>query len=130
MHVVQKAVNNFVHKLAFSQSKKLVSQEFEQTFKKGQRWHSPFFMAVYFPAERAAVGVSVAKKNVKLSTRRNHCKRMVRESFRLNQHRIGNYHIVIVVKTQAQHATNPELFQCLERLWHKLDRQCATSSSA
>ncbi len=86
-------------------------------------------MAVYFAADRAALGVSVAKKNVKLSNRRNRCKRLVRESFRLNQYRIGDYHVVIVVKTKAQQASNQELFQCLEHLWHKLSKLCATSFS-
>lgn len=63
----------------------------------------------------ARLGIVVAKKNVKLAVARNRLKRIVRESFRLQQQSLHGLDIVVVIKKnfiQEPNAANilPELF--------------------
>jgi ribonuclease P protein component len=71
------------------------------------------------------VGLAIAKKIIRKAVDRNVIKRTVRESFRLQQHSIGNIDIVVLARKEALDATPDVLRKSLEKHWLKLVSKCA-----
>ena len=63
------------------------------------------------------LGVIVSKKNVPSAVKRNHLKRIVRESFRTNKHIITTYDVVVICKKNSAGIVNEKLFRQLQRHW-------------
>lgn len=76
------------------------------------------------------LGLTIAKKRVKLAVQRNRIKRCARNSFRLHQHKLPPVDLVLMVKGDISNTPNSELQQQLERLWRKIARQYTDSVSA
>lgn len=76
------------------------------------------------------LGITVSKKNVRKAHDRNRVKRLIRESFRLNQHKLPHADIVVVVKKGLDKQTNEQIFVLLEKLWKKLTKRCNTALSS
>ncbi|TDF83248.1 ribonuclease P protein component [Pseudomonas sp. H9] len=68
------------------------------------------------------LGLVIGKKSVKLSVQRNRLKRLMRDSFRLNQHMLAGWDIVIVARKGLGEIENPELHQHFGKLWKRLAR--------
>ncbi|MCQ0169412.1 ribonuclease P protein component [Pseudomonas sp. S12(2018)] len=68
------------------------------------------------------LGLVIGKKSVKLSVQRNRLKRLMRDSFRLHQHLLAGWDIVIVARKGLGDVENPELHQHFGRLWKRLAR--------
>ena len=68
------------------------------------------------------LGLVIGKKSVKLSVQRNRLKRLMRESFRLNQDSLVGWDIVIVARKGLGDVENPELIQHFGKLWKRLAR--------
>ncbi|RWU26911.1 ribonuclease P protein component [Pseudomonas alkylphenolica] len=68
------------------------------------------------------LGLVIGKKSVKLSVQRNRLKRLMRDSFRLNQHLLAGWDIVIVARKGLGEIENPELHQHFGKLWKRLAR--------
>ena len=66
------------------------------------------------------LGLAIAKKRVKLAVQRNRIKRQVRESFRLNQHKLPAIDIVVMVKSGIDQLDNKAINQELEKIWRKI----------
>ncbi|MDR6996240.1 ribonuclease P protein component [Aeromonas salmonicida] len=64
------------------------------------------------------------KKALKRAVWRNRVKRVVRESFRLNQASLPAIDIVVIAKGGVKEMDNEELFKLLEKLWRTLSRRC------
>ncbi len=71
------------------------------------------------------VGLIVAKKNVRNAVDRNRIKRLARESFRLNQHQIPAYNIVLLARRGSSQLPNKVLFGHLEQLWIRLQKRAS-----
>jgi ribonuclease P protein component len=69
------------------------------------------------------LGLVIGKKSVKLSVERNRLKRVIRDSFRLNQESLGGLDIVVVARKGLGDLDNPELHQQFGKLWKRLARQ-------
>lgn len=69
------------------------------------------------------LGLIVAKKNVRNAVDRNRIKRLARESFRLNQHQIPDYDIVLLARRGSSQLPNKVLFGHLEQLWIRLQKR-------
>ena len=68
----------------------------------------------------ARLGLAVAKKIVPSATSRNRLRRLMRESFRLNQCRLPEVDIVIVVTSRSLY--NNQVLLCdLDKQWSRLE---------
>ncbi|GLO45913.1 ribonuclease P protein component [Pseudomonas sp. 5FOS] len=80
------------------------------------------------------LGLVIGKKSVKLAVQRNRLKRLMRDSFRLNQQLLAGLDIVIVARKGLGEIENPELHQHFGKLWKRLARSrpapAATANSA
>ncbi|MFF7863868.1 MULTISPECIES: ribonuclease P protein component [unclassified Pseudomonas] len=72
------------------------------------------------------LGLVIGKKSVKLAVQRNRLKRLMRDSFRLNQQMLAGLDIVIVARKGLGEVENPELHQHFGKLWKRLARSRAT----
>ena len=73
------------------------------------------------------LGLSVAARVIGNAVRRNHIKRLVRESFRQHQHELPAIDIVVNARSGARAADNAAITRSLEKLWRAVIRQCASS---
>ncbi len=117
---------------SFSRELRLLSpSHFENVFQKAIPSVSPqvTLLARHNSLGHARLGITVSKKRVRNASDRNRVKRLVRESFRLNQHNLPNTDIVVVGKTGLDKLSNREITQLLSRLWKKLTQRCVQSQS-
>jgi ribonuclease P protein component len=66
------------------------------------------------------LGLAIAKKRVKLAVQRNRMKRLIRESFRLNQHQLPEIDMVIMVRSGIDSLDNQQINKQLEKIWRKI----------
>ncbi|MBT8433489.1 MAG: ribonuclease P protein component [Gammaproteobacteria bacterium] len=70
------------------------------------------------------IGFAIARKQVPTAVQRNALKRVVRESFRKNRHRLPPRDIVIMVKREIL-LTRPADFRAtLDQHWNSIIKQC------
>lgn len=97
------------------------SEDFQRTFRLGNK-QKQGSLVVYTKLNNlgyARLGLAVAKKVIPNATSRNQLKRLIRESFRLNQYRLPDVDIVIVVTNRFLH--NNQVFLCdLDKQWSRL----------
>ncbi|NIP72526.1 MAG: ribonuclease P protein component [Gammaproteobacteria bacterium] len=84
-------------------------------------------LAVSNRLDHPRLGLAVSRKAVPRAVQRNRIKRLVRESFRLNQARLPGLDIVVLARPRLQEKDNEALFASLNRHWSRLIRQCETS---
>lgn len=73
--------------------------------------------------EHPRLGLVIGKKSVKLAVQRNRLKRQIRETFRLNQHLLDNYDVVIVARKGFADVSNTELQLQFAKFWKKLSKR-------
>jgi len=76
------------------------------------------------------LGLAVAKKHLKRAADRNLAKRIIRESFRLQQNNLCGIDIVAMVKKGIQLRDQTMLARDLDALWLRLNRKCEKLSPA
>lgn len=103
----------------------LTPSQFDNVFQNPFRVASPLFTILVKPNQltQPRIGLTIAKKRVKLAVQRNRLKRCVRNSFRLHQHQLPAVDLVLMVKGDISNTPNDELLKQLERLWQKIARQ-------
>ncbi|AJE23464.1 ribonuclease P protein component [Azotobacter chroococcum] len=72
--------------------------------------------------EHPRLGLVIGKKSVKLSVGRNRLKRLIRDSFRLNQDSLAGWDIVVVARKGLGELDNAEVTQQFGKLWKRLAR--------
>jgi len=109
----------------------LTPSQFDNVFQNPFRAASPLFTILAKPNQltHPRIGLTIAKKRVKLAVQRNRIKRCVRDSFRLHQHQLPAVDLVLMVKGDISNTPNDELLKQLERLWQKIARQYIALSS-
>ena len=108
--------------LGFTVNQRLNSTEFDLVFKQGRRFNTPHLIFGYLlqPQPLAKIGFVISKKKIPLATRRNRLRRMCRESFRLNQQKIGPYWIVVTPKNNIKEAQEEAIKQEIQTCWDYL----------
>lgn len=76
------------------------------------------------------LGITLSKKRAKRAVDRNRIKRKIRESFRLKQHKIPAFDIIVIGKNGVVNLSQEELQQRLDYLWRTLSKRCAQYQSA
>jgi ribonuclease P protein component len=96
---------------------------YSRVFKKAQRSRDKWFTVLCRANDRgvARLGLAVSKKNCRAATGRNRIKRIVRESFRLNQAALAGLDVVVINQPAARNGTNQQIFDSLHGHW----QQCA-----
>ncbi len=73
--------------------------------------------------DKARLGLVVAKKNVRLAVKRNRIKRVVRETFRLNQETLKPLDIIFLARRGLDSLEPSAQNKLLLDSWRKLSRQ-------
>ncbi|HEY2567352.1 MAG TPA: ribonuclease P protein component [Candidatus Aquirickettsiella sp.] len=98
------------------------AEDFQQTFRLGNK-QSQGGLVVYTRLNGlgfARLGLAIAKKIIPSASARNRLKRLIRESFRLNQSRLPEVDIVIVVTNRSLY--NNQVLLCdLDKQWSRLE---------
>ncbi|MCO4799963.1 MAG: ribonuclease P protein component [Colwelliaceae bacterium] len=104
------------------ESRLLTPGQFQTVFTKPIRFGSSHITVLIIPNtdNNNRLGLAIAKKRVKLAVQRNRIKRQIRESFRLNQHKLPNIDMVIMVKSGTDKLENYQIRQQLEKIWRKI----------
>lgn len=68
------------------------------------------------------LGLVIAKKHIKLAVERNRVKRLIRESFRLQQQNLPNLDIVVLARKGMGELDNQSLQQLLNNSWVRLNK--------
>ena len=71
----------------------------------------------------ARLGCVIPKRRVKKAIHRNRIKRIIRESFRLNQHLVAGFDIIIMANGKTAGLEGADLRKCLELVWLELTKQ-------
>ena len=98
-------------------------REFQRVFNKACfKVQDKYFviLADHGDVAHVRLGMTVAKKNIPASVARSRIKRLVRESFRTNRHKLAPLDIVVIVRRGTDKSANQEIFTCLNKLWEKL----------
>lgn len=112
----------------FSKTQRLLTaKQYKQVFTNPKKLTTSNLTCLYCPSAEnyARLGVIVAKKNIRLAVDRNRLKRILRESFRLNQSELPAMDCVILVRRGSSELPNQVLFDQLEGLWKKMIKRCA-----
>lgn len=104
------------------ESRLLTPDHFKQVFDNPSRYGSHHFTILITSNsdQKPRLGMAIAKKRVKLAVQRNRVKRLVRESFRLNQHKLPAVDLVVMVKSGIDQLDNEVINQQLEKIWRKI----------
>ena len=81
------------------------------------------FLACPNDSPHARLGLVIAKKHIRLAVQRNRVKRILRESFRLNQHTVSGLDIVVLARKGLGTLDNPQIHHDCLQLWEQLQRR-------
>lgn len=113
----------------FVKAEKLLNRsDFVRLSKSGEKIASRSFLVLYSPCKekQTRLGVTVTKK-IGHAPARNRIKRLVREYFRLNKHKItSKYDINIIAKKEIALLSSKEIFLSLEDIFNKLHKKLET----
>jgi len=107
----------------------LKPDEYRRVFNDGLRSADGRFLVLASPnnLDHARLGLAVSKKNCRRAVDRNRIKRLIRESFRCNQHLMKGLDLVVVTRQGIDQADNRDCLASLNHHWHRLAEKCAHS---
>ena len=108
------------------------AEDYQRVFKGcGYRLNNSWMTVLASPNQHPhpRLGLAISRKVARSAVARNRIKRVIRESFRHWQTRLGPLDIVILGRGGVSARTTRELDTALEKLWLKLIEKCAGSSS-
>jgi ribonuclease P protein component len=82
---------------------------------------------LYQRVSHPRLGFAIARKQVPKAVKRNALKRLFRESFRKNQHRLPARDMVIMVRREILAADSAEIRKALDQHWNSIIKQCEKS---
>lgn len=119
-------------KFGFSRSARLLKPaEFRHVFADAESVACRQLRLLFRPAElgRPRIGFALTKKAVKHAVDRNRIKRVLRESFRLNQSQLAPVDIIVLARRGASDLDNSALHKLADDLWIRLEKSQKKSQS-
>ena len=106
--------------------------EFDAAYARGRRFGNGYFAVTVISNDKSGprLGLAVGLRVARTSVERNRIRRVIRESFRLNQHALPAVDIVVSARPKAHQAPAPQLRESLEILWKQVSERCALSPSS
>ena len=106
------------------ESRLLTPDDFQKVFKKATRFNTQHITLLLSPRDKnSRIGFAIAKKRIKLAVQRNRIKRVIRNSYRLKQHKLPPVDMVIMAKSGIEKLENKAIHQQIEILWQKIIRR-------
>lgn len=102
--------------------------DFDAVYGRGRRVVSDALFTMNVLPNNAAgarLGMAVAAKLAGNAVQRNRIRRVIRESFRLQQLSLPSFDIVVGTRAPVRGATNVQLRESLQKLWPRLISACA-----
>ena len=101
--------------------------QFKHAYAQGRRLATEHFTLCVVPNDLAyaRLGMSIAARNLRRAVDRNRIRRLIRESFRVQQHQLPGVDLVIGARASVITADNASLADALQRLWRKVLSTCA-----
>ena len=90
--------------MSFNLTKASLSPDYSNTLKESDfnyRQAAVSIKGKYNHLEYPRIGYSIPKRGTKLASRRNRLKRLVKEAFRLNAHRLPKMDLVVLVQNDS-----------------------------
>lgn len=119
---------------AFGKNRRLLnSSDFSAVFKDAPvRASHPNFLILARPSATGEprLGLIVAKKHVRHSVGRNQIKRISRETFRLQQHKLTPIDAIVLARRGADALSKSELQQILDGLWKRVAKKAIKATPA
>ncbi|MGH8258176.1 MAG: ribonuclease P protein component [Steroidobacteraceae bacterium] len=102
--------------------------DFDAAYATGRRFGDAFFGVVARAngGDGPRLGLAVATRIAGSSVARNRIRRVIRETFRVRQHRLPAVDVVVSARARAHGAGNAELRASLDTLWSRLIDSCAS----
>lgn len=110
--------------LAFRKNSRLLKPaEFKRVFDNtALRGSTSCLLVLATPNDKAQprLGFVIAKKQLKLAVDRNRVKRIIRESFRQNQHQLQSNDFVILARSGILKLDNQQIREMIDNQWFKM----------
>lgn len=74
------------------------------------------------------LGLIIAKKHIRLATRRNRLKRLIRETFRHQQANLGGIDVIVLARKGMDELDNAQLLTQLDGQWQRIARKAKRSN--
>ncbi|MGH1486651.1 MAG: ribonuclease P protein component [Cellvibrionaceae bacterium] len=101
----------------------LTANDFEQVFSKSDyRASHRHFLILAIPNQHSEprLGLVIAKKHIRLAVERNRIKRLIRESFRHQQHQLSGIDAIVLARKGLDQLDNKAINNTLDKLWRKI----------
>jgi ribonuclease P protein component len=111
--------------LTFKKSSRLLNKKaYSFVFHKAQRTKVKYITMLHRinASTQPRLGIIIPKKQVKRAVHRNQIKRVVRESFRMNQHTMCGIDIVFLGYKGIELLSRAELRQHVDALWERMSQ--------
>jgi ribonuclease P protein component len=74
---------------------------------------------------KARIGIVIAKKQIRRAHERNRLKRLIRESFRLQQHKLPLIDAIVLARKGADALSNSDVQVILKGLWKRISKRAS-----
>ena len=81
-------------------------------------------------SDHPRIGFVFSKKNIRRAVNRNRVRRIIRESFRLNQHQLPNVDIVVLSRRGIDELENEQLHALIAKSWKRLNKQALKAQTS
>jgi len=119
--------------LSFPRSYRLVNKaEFQIVFDEPLKINQRYLTILYRSNQKnhARIGIIVGKRVANDAVARNRIRRIVRDSFRLNQEKLAGWDIVVIARQQCDTLSKDKIRKGIDDLWEKLIRSSQNRSSS